>query len=89
MRLALLIAVAVLWLAPAAYPDVVILDDGTVIECKIKEIKYPEPRVLSKFVDVAAVDEKGTIRQINSDEIKPDGSGVNRKAIFLMKTRWE
>lgn len=66
--------------------DVVILRDGTVLECKIREEKFTDPKNRSKFVLVVATDEKGTIRQIPNSEIKKEGGGY---AVFRGKTSWE
>jgi len=82
-------ALSLLLLAPAAWPDVIILDDGTVVECKIKEVKYPDRNVTSKFILIVAVDEKGTLRNYKSEDIKSHGGGYLNKAIFPGKTRWE
>jgi len=87
-RLLLASTILALCFTPAA-SDVIILDDGTVIECKIKEIKYPDPKVLSKFIVIAAIDEKGTTKNFKSEDIKPDAGGIQGKAIYRMKTRWE
>lgn len=71
---------------PSAWPDVIILKDGSTLECKIKEEKYPDPKNKGRFVLVVETDEKGTIKQIQNTDIKRDGSNY---LIFKGKTSWE
>ncbi len=72
--------------AHEAFSDVVLLKDGQVVDCKIKDVKYPNPKNTNQFVVVAEVDEKGTIKEFSSADIKRESG---QWGIYKAKTLWE
>ncbi|MBI2923088.1 MAG: hypothetical protein HYY18_18695 [Planctomycetes bacterium] len=73
--------------AAHAPSDTVILRDGTVLECRIKDCEYPDPKDKTRFRLVVEIDGQGTIRQIKGEDIARKKG--NQLAVTKGPTSWE